>query len=77
MPAKAQLKEELEQLVLEQIKMFKELKTMSDPDIFEFLLRSYRIRAFLEAKDQQVRQRFRSDFRRILPDLLANPRDTN
>jgi hypothetical protein len=59
MPAQTQLNQELEQLVEEHIRVFKELKVMSDRDILEFLLRSCRIRALFDAKDGQVWQRFR------------------
>jgi len=58
MPAQTQLNQELEQLVEEHIRVFKELKVMSDRDILEFLLRSSRIRALFKAMDRQVRSDF-------------------
>ena len=57
-PAQTQLNKELEQLVEEHIRVFKELKVMSDRDILEFLLRSLRIRALFKARDRQVRSDF-------------------
>jgi len=65
LPAQTQLNRELEQLfeleqlIEEHIRVFKELKVMTDRDILEFLLRSWRIRALFEARDRQVPQRFR------------------
>lgn len=52
-----QLKRELDELVQQQIQAFKESKVMSDRDILEFYLRSYRIRTLFEEMDGQVRAR--------------------
>lgn len=54
MPATSpRLRQELDQLVLQQVQAFKQSTIMNDQDILELHLRFYRIRMLLREMDQQ------------------------
>jgi len=52
-------KDEVEQLVLEQIYAFKQTAAMNDRDIFEYHLRHYKIMTIYSQPDRSARRTFR------------------